>query len=348
MKEKVIFWFDEVGQEHGLIVGGKCANLGEMVRMGLRVPPGFAISVKAYERFCQETGAAPEISHYVESLGKLEGIEQFDEASRTIRTVIESKEMPEDLKKEISSAYQALCAKVGISDVPVAVRSSGVAEDSASASYAGQFETSLNVKGEAEVLDKVRRVWSSAFTARAIAYRARKGIPVGGEMLGVGVLKMVNPRCAGVSFSIDPASGDASKIVIEANWGLGEGVVSGAASVDRYVVNKDRLEIRERTIGNKEIQVVSKEKGTVVEEVPLDKRLISCMTDEEVLEVARLAKLLEDQLGSPQDIEWAIDADLPFPQNVLLLQTRPVTGVVKKSTTDQILDLMLSRLYRGL
>lgn len=347
MRGKVIFWFDEVGQEHSHIVGGKCANLGAMIQMGMPVPPGFAISVKAYKRFVEETGTAPEVSRRIESLGKLEGIEQFDKASQTIRSLIESREIPKDLREEISLAYRALCAKMGISEVPVAVRSSGLVEDSASASYAGQFETFLNVKGEAEVLDKVKRVWSSAFTARAIAYRARKGIPIGEEMLSVGVLKMVNPRCAGIGFTVDPASGNTSKIIIEANWGLGEAVVSGAASVDRYAVNKDTLEIGERTIGNKEIQVVSKEKGTVTEEVPPDKRLISCMANEEIKEVARLAKLLEDHLGSPQDIEWAVDADLPFPQNVLLLQTRPVTGIVKKSTTDQILDLMLSRLTGG-
>ncbi|MEW6375981.1 MAG: PEP/pyruvate-binding domain-containing protein [Thermodesulfobacteriota bacterium] len=347
MRGKVIFWFDEVGRESSQVVGGKCANLGAMIQMGMRVPPGFAISAEAYQWFIEDTGVALEISHYIESLGKIEGIKQLEETSRTIRTIIESKGIPEDLKEKISLAYRTLCAKVGIPDVPVAVRSSGLVEDSASASYAGQFETFLNVKGEVEVVDKVKKVWSSSFTTRAIGYRAKRGIPVGAEvLLGVGVLKMVNPRCAGIGFTIDPVSGSTSKIIIEANWGLGEGVVSGATQVDRYVVDKDTLEIKESTIGNKETRVVSKEKGTIIEEVAVDKRLISCMADEEVKEVSRLAKLLEEQLGSPQDIEWAIDNDLLFPQNVVLLQTRPVTAIVKKSATDKILDLMLSRLYR--
>lgn len=337
---KLIFWFEEIGKEHNDMVGKKCANLGVMTQMGMPVPPGFAISIDAYKRFIEQTGVAGEIAGYVSGLGKLkgEGVARFEEISRNIRAMIENQPMPESLKAEIASYYEQLCNRVGIPGVPVSVRSAGTA------SRPGMFETYLNVKSKDEVLEKVKEVWASAFTPRAIAFRVGKGIPVDGDMLGVAVPKMVNARAAGIGFTVDPVSGDSSKIVIEANWGLGEGVVSGAETVDRFVVDKQSLEIMERAVVKKLKQVVSKEKGAEWEDIPLEMQSIPCSSDEEIKEIARLARVLEERLEQPQDMEWAIDPDFSFPRNVFLLQTRPAKVAVKKleSASDQLADRLVS------
>lgn len=343
---KHIFWFEEIGQEHNDIVGKKCANLGEMMRITPNIPLGFAVSTFMYRRFIEETGAAQEMASYVKGFGELKGkgIEIFTEMSQTIQGIIERKKIPAYLKEEIITHYEELCNRVGIPDVPVSVRSAGTE------SRPGMFDTYLNVKGVEEVLEKIKRVWASAYTARAIAFRVNKNIPVLGDEMGVGVVKMVNARSAGIGFTVNPITGDTSKVVIEANWGLGEGVVSGAESVDRFVVDKKSLDIVERIVVKKTKCVVNKEKGVEWIDVPPDKRSLPSSNDEELIEVAKLAKQLEERMGCPQDMEWAIDSDFPFPQNVFLLQTRPAKTVAKKqeSTTDRIIDMIAKKLYHRL
>jgi len=337
---KLILWFEEIGQEHNNIVGKKCANLGEMIRMGLPVPPGFAISIDMYKKFIQDTETDEKISRYVSNLGELKGkgIALYEKVSRTIRTMIEGQPIPESLRAEILTCYEELCNKVDICDVPVSVRSAGTA------SRPGMFETYLNIKGKEEILDKVKKVWASAFTTRAIAFRVNKGIPVDGDMLGIAVVKMVNARAAGIGFTIDPVSGDSSKVVVEANWGLGEGVVSGEESVDRFVVDKQSFEIVERSVGKKIKRVVNTEKGAEWEDTPSEMRSIPCLSDEEIKEIARLGKSLEERLGKPQDMEWAVDPDFSFPRNIFLLQTRPAKTVAKKpeSASEQLADRLVS------
>jgi len=341
--KKLIFWFEEIGKEYNSIVGKKCANLGEMVRMGLPVPPGFAISIDMYRKFLIDSGASLELSRFVESLGDLKdfNITKIDQMSQTIQAIIEEKKMPTEIERQISENYERLCKLTQIPDVAVSVRSAGVE------SRPGMFETYLNVKGIGDVLEKVKKVWASAYTSRAIAFRLNKGLPLLGDELGVAVLKMVNACASGIGFTIDPISGNASKVVIESNWGLGEGVVSGEGSVDRFSIDKKTMEISERIIGEKSRHVVSRGVGAEWETVPLEKRSIPCLNDQEIQEISRLAMELEKKLGSPQDIEWAIDLDFPFPKNIFLLQTRPAKVIARKleSTSDQIIDLM-AKLYR--
>jgi pyruvate,water dikinase len=341
---RLIFDFEELGQEHKKLVGKKCANLGEMMRMGLPVPPGFALSIALYRKFARESGAAEEISGYVSRLGELKGqsIALFDKLSRDIRGIMESKEIPEDITEMIASHYQELGKKVKIADVPVSVRSAGTA------SRPGMFESYLNVIGIEDVLDKVRKVWSSAYTARAIAFRINKGIPVTGDELGVAVSKMVNARSAGIAFTVDPVTADTSRIVISANWGLGEGVVSGAESVDRFVVDKEGFAIVESSIAKKARQIINKKRGVGWEAVPTKKQSLPCLSDDEVIAVAKIAMKLEECLGKPQDIEWAIDPDLPPSKNIFLLQTRPAKVAARKEeeVTDRMIDLITKRFYR--
>jgi pyruvate,water dikinase len=339
---RMIHWFEELGKEHNNMVGKKCANLGQMTRMGLAVPPGFAISIAMYEKFIHETGAAEEMASYVKGLGNLQeaGISVFDEMSRTLRSLIEAKEMPSSIREAINSYYTKLCNKTGIENVPVSVRSAGTE------SRPGMFETYLNVRGIEEVIDKVKKVWASAYTARAVAFRINKGLPVLGDELGIAIPKMVDARASGITFTVEPVTADDSKIILEANWGLGEGVVSGAESVDGFVVDKESLAIVARHVGNKVKCVVYAKNGADWAEVPDHMQRMPCISDEEILEIARVARSAEKTLEGPQDMEWAIDQDLVFPNSLFWLQTRPAKVAAKKkfSASSHIAELIAKKL----
>ena len=337
----MIYWFEELGKEHNDMVGKKCANLGQMTRMGLAVPPGFAVSIALYEKFIHETGTDEKMVSYVKGLGNLQGvgISIFEEMSRTLRSMIEAKEMPSSIQEAIASYYANLCKKTGIANVPVSVRSAGTE------SRPGMFETYLNVRGIEEVIEKVKKVWASAYTARAVAFRVNKGFPVLGDELGVAIPKMVNARASGITFTVDPVTADDSKILLEANWGLGEGVVSGAESVDGFVVDKESLEIVARHVGNKVRCVVYTKDGADWADVPEHMQNMPCISDEEIIEIAKVAKEAEKSLGGPQDMEWAVDQDLSFPESLFWLQTRPAKVAAKKkvSASSLIAELIAKK-----
>jgi pyruvate,water dikinase len=340
--EKLIFWFEEIGKEHNDLVGKKCANLGEMTRMGLAVPPGFALSLDAYRLFVKESGLASEMEQYVQKFGDLkgQGITVFDQMSQTLRNMIEAREIPENLKTQILVFYKELSSRLGVDSPAVSVRSAGTE------SRPGMFETYLNVKGREDLLEKVKKVWASAYTPRAIAFRANKGFPILGDELGVAVPKMVNARASGITFTVDPVTADDSKILLEANWGLGEGVVSGAESVDGFVVDKENMEIVARHVGNKVKCVVYTKDGADWADVPDHMQSMPCISDEEILEIAKVAKAAEKTLGGPQDMEWAVDQDLSFPGSLFWLQTRPAKVAAKKkvSATSHIAELIAKKL----
>ena len=341
MPERYIFWIEELGQEHCEIVGKKCGNLGEMAKIGLLVPPGFALSVEAYKDFMIQTNARREIQNYLSQLsGDIETIEQFNQASRDIRQIVESKEMPEAMKDTILSFYDGLCRRCDCV-VAVSTRSAGPI------SHPGQYETYLNVKGKADLLEKIKKVWASSFNPRSLAFRKRKALPLENDPIGVAVLKMVNARAAGVIFTADPNTGDMSKMILEANWGLGESVVSGELMPDVYVLKKDTLEMLEKKLGKKSKYVTCKELGVAEEECPADLSSAFCLRDEEAREVGKLGILLEKHFGVPQDVEWAIERDLELPKSVILLQTRPAVIARKKSPVDQVVDLMLNLYSKG-
>ena len=341
MSERFIFWFEELGQEHCEIVGGKCGNLGEMAKIGLPIPPGFALSVDAYKDFMIQTNARREIQNYLSQLsGDIETIEQFNQAGRDIRQIVESKEMPEAMKDTILSFYDGLCRRCDCI-VAVSTRSAGPI------SHPGQYETYLNVKGKTDLLEKIKKVWASSFNPRSLAFRKRKALPLENDPMGVAVLKMVNARAAGVVFTADPNTGDTSRMIMEANWGLGESVVSGELMPDVYVLKKDTLEILEKKLGKKSKYVTCKELGVAEEECPADLSGAFCLRDEEAKEIGRLGILLENHFGVPQDVEGAIERDLELPKSIILLQTRPAVIARKKSPVDQVVDLMLNLYSKG-
>jgi pyruvate,water dikinase len=335
MAEKWLFWLDEIGQGHNDLVGKKCANLGEMHTIGLPVPPGFALTVEAYERFLTETGVRHELRQYLSEFSvDPQDARKYQEAAEVTRQIVESKGMPKDMEDTIASCYDALCQRCGIVDVAVSTRSAGVV------SHPGQYETYLNVKGKADLMEKIIKVWSSTFNTRSLISRARQGLPLESDPIGVAVLKMVNARCAGICFTADPNNGNKSKITIEANWGLGESVVGGMIVPDIWTLDKESLEVLEKRLGDKKVQITFRESGVQEEEIPPDRRSIFCLSDEEATKIGQLAKILESHFGTPQDLEWAIDSNSPFFENVLLLQTRPEV-IKKKGTTYRILDEIL-------
>ena len=336
MSKKWVLWFEELGQDSSDLVGKKCANLGEMTGMGLRVPQGFALSLEAYRDFMSLTGAAEEIKDYLDKAHyDFKDIQQFNEASVKLRRIVESKELPLEMNEAILSNYQELCRRCNGENLAVSTRSAGAS------SHPGQYETHLNVIGESDLTDKIIKVWSSTFNPRSLSARKRAGVPIENDPIGVAVLKMVNARSGGVLFTADPNTGDPSRMIIEANWGLGESVVGGEAMPDVYIVEKENLKVVEKKLGTKGKYVTFKQVGVVETDAPSEKSESLCLSDEEAKEIGRLGKTLETHFGVPQDVEWAIDQDLKFPESVILLQTRSEVIAQQKEPVEQVLDLML-------
>ena len=342
MAKKWIYALEELGQEHLNLVGRKCANLGEMTKLGMRVPPGFAISVDGFENYMQVTGLGKRIEAYFSSLGEdlKKSVQKQMDASRAAKDMIAQTPLPSGMADEIVSNYEALCARCGVPDLPVAVRSSG------SVSMPGQMETYLHVRGSAEVTRRVLEVWESTFNTRAIAFRLEKGMPVDKAPIGVGVIRMVNAKSAGVLLTVVPTTGDTDRVVIEGNWGLGESVVAGEINPDNFIVNKSSMSI-EKKVNKKTRCVVSTANGTVKADVPAHLQELPCLEDEEIRELVRIALGVEKHFGMPQDMEWVVDQDLPFPENVIWVQARPAkfTAQRKEADADYIVDQM-ARLFR--
>ncbi|MDO9535819.1 MAG: PEP/pyruvate-binding domain-containing protein [Bacillota bacterium] len=361
-EKRWLFRFNELTQQKFLSVGKKCANLGEMTHVGLPVPPGFALSVDAYTLFLHKTGLYQEITEYLKQYNLFSPLNysEYQKISLALRKLIDSRQMPEDMAETIRIYYREVEEQSGIEDVPVAIRSSGPV------SMPGQFETYLNIRGVEDVIQKIIHCWSSTFTTQAIAYRIQKstqqsfirpslGTSLGGpepkiditSPIGVGVLKMVNAKSSGVAFTVHPTSGDRNKIVVEGNWGLGESVVGGDISPDRFVIDKQTMHI-DPTINCKTKRVVYSSKGTTEEEVPLELQNNPCLSREELQRIIRFALQLEQYFGAPQDVEWAVDQDLSSEDNLLLLQTRPVSNVVehKKLSAENIADLFISKVFK--
>ncbi len=336
--EKWIFWFDEIGKDANDFVGKKCANLGEMTRLGMRVPYGFAISVKGFEEFMNLTGLSQRIRALIDAeRDNLKQIEVSQRIGRTIQGLFETTPMPETMRKEVTTYYDALCEKVGKRDIPVAVRSSGVI------SMPGQMDTYLNVIGGDSVAEHIKKVWASSYSARAIAFRLEQGRPIEWAPIGVAVMMLVHAKAAGVVLTVLPTTGDTSRLVIEGNWGFGESVVSGDITPDSFVVEKEGFKITNRNVANKRHMVARNERGTTHVLVPEELQDKPCLTDDEIIEITQTALHVERHFGVPQDMEWVIDKDLPFPTNIFWVQARPARYTKTNATgdIDYIIDLMV-------
>lgn len=321
----------ECGLERLHHIGGKAARLGALQRAGFRGAPGFVLTTHAY-RGLLATGLARRVR---QALGEMTGDEwpAAVSASRRIRDLIEREAMSPNCCRAIVRDYAALAHDAGISDPPVAIRSSATAECLATHSFAGQQETFLWVRGADQVVAHVHKVWSSLFSPQAILYRRSFGFPTGKVLMAVVIQRMVDARTAGVTFTMNPSNGDRSKIVIEANWGFGESVVSGEVTPDRFMVEKATLQIITRTIATKPWEYAVAADGGGLARMPVsdERRVRPCLSDAEVQALAAVAKAIERRFGEPQDIEWAIERNAAGGEGVVLLQSRPETGWKAKS-----------------
>ena len=297
--------------------GGKGANLGELASAGLPVPPGFVIGAPAYAAYCVQTGLRARLEALLDGVD-VEDTAALAAAAAAARALFDETPIPDWLRGRILEA----CAELGVDDAPVAVRSSATAEDTASASFAGMNETFLNIRGADAVLDAVRRCWRSLFGARTVYYRGSNGLGQADMDIAVIVQRQIASTRSGVMFTVNPASGDRGELVIEGAFGLGESVVSGSVSPDRYVVEKATLAIRAREVRRKELAIEPAEGGGTRErELTAEEALLPVLSDEEVLALARLGIADEEHYDSPQDTEWAFDAD----GSLWMLQSRPIT-----------------------
>jgi pyruvate,water dikinase len=307
-------------------VGGKCASLGELLRAQIPVPPGYAITTKAYELFLEENGLTNKVLNRLENLDESK-VEEINAASADIRSWIEAGTISVPLEDVIAEHYRLLSRRARTPACPVAVRSSATAEDLPDASFAGQQDTFLWVRGVDDLLDKTRKCWSSLFTPRAISYRIKMGFEHSKVLISVAVQKMVRSFTAGVMFTLNPATGDRATVVIDSNWGYGESVVSGEVTPDQFQVNKITMEIMKKAVSDKAVYYTTDpETDEVIKlEVDAERRAQQSLLDAEIVDLAKFAGLIEKHYGKPMDIEWATEKSLPYKGEVFILQSRPET-----------------------
>lgn len=318
-QDKQIVWFNEIDKDDIGLVGGKGANLGEMASTDLPVPNGFIVTSGAYFQFLKENNLEKIIKEASKEID-LEQPETVNRAANKVKPAIKKGKISEELAKEIISAY----AKLGslLKNSYVAIRSSATAEDLPTASFAGQQETFLNVKGEANVVEKVRDCWASLFEPRSIFYRQQNNFDHLKVGIAVVVQKMIDADVSGVMFTIDPITNEKNRIVIEAVYGLGEFIVQGKVIPDKYVVDRRNFDIISRDIAKQTVQLTKV--GSLNKQTRVPKKLQTKrkLTDKQIIELAKLGKKIHQHYFFPQDIEWILLKDKFF-----VVQTRPVTTI---------------------
>lgn len=324
-KEKeFLLWFEQMERGDVAIVGGKSSSLGEMTsKTDVPVPYGFATTAYAYRYFIEKSGLKEKMQAILADLTDVENSAQLRDVSARLREAIMAEEMPADLSASIAAAYEELGKKVGEAEPYVAVRSSATAEDLPDASFAGQQDTYLNVKGAENIIAKVKECYASCFTDRAVYYREKQGFDHIEVALSAVIQMMVFSKAAGVMFTVNVATGDDSNILIEGAFGLGEYVVQGTVTPDNYTVSKAENKIIDRCVNEQDVMLVRKEGGDCEEQpVPEELRNVQTLTDEQILELAGYAKKIEAHYGCYMDMEWGIDARN---NKIWILQARPET-----------------------
>ena len=318
-----ILWLEEIRKEDIAAVGGKGASLGEMSSMGLPVPGGFVVTSRAFRHFLIETGIEQPLFSNLENLN-VDDNNALEQASKKARALVMKAKMPASLKERIRESYQ----KLNGGGMVVAVRSSATAEDLPDASFAGQQETFLNIKGEKNLLDAVQKCWASLYGARAIYYRAKQGFDDRSVNIAVVVQQMINSEKAGVMFTSHPVTGEPLTI-IEGSWGLGEAVVSGSVSPDKYVYDQRTENVIDKLIAQKKTEIVSDgEHGTKTLDIGKERQETPVLSDDEVARLATYGKVAETHYGIPQDVEWSIVGE-----TIYILQSRPIT-TIRSGTTS--------------
>jgi len=329
--QPLVVFFKDIDKEDLPLVGGKGANLGEMTKAGFPVPPGFSITVRAYDLFLEENKLNKELFDLLKQTD-VNHPKQLADTAKKIQKKIISAKIPDEVVREVIRIYKKLFKGREL----VAVRSSATAEDLPTASFAGQQATFLNIKGEANLLNSVRQCWASLFTARAIFYREENKISHEKVKISVIVQKMIQSVVSGVMFTINPVTNEKDRILIEAVWGLGELIVQGTVVPDRYNVQKETFSILSKQISDQPIQLIKVGKETKEAEVPKKLREKQKISDEEIIELAKIGDKLQKHYYFPQDVEWAKEG-----KNLYIVQTRPVT------TFQQVADKQLKSKQEG-
>jgi len=318
--------FSQIDKHDIPIVGGKSANLGEMTGAGFPVPDGFAVTVEAYDIFLKENSLIEPINEILKDLDVTK-TESLAHVSKSIQNRIKKGTVPKVVAEEIRAFYKKLS---GRRPDYIAARSSATAEDLPGASFAGQQETYLNVKGDANVIDSVRKCWASLFTQRALFYREQNNISHKKVKISVIIQKMIQSEVSGVIFTVDPVTNDKDKIIIEAVWGLGELIVQGTVVPDRYVVQKETFSILSKQISDQKKQLIMVGSDTREEKVPEKIQSKPKLSDEEIVDLAKIANKIQKHYYFPQDIEWARQN-----KTLYITQSRPVT-TLKSSKKKEV------------
>jgi len=296
-------------------VGGKAANLGELIKAGISCPPGFCVTTRAFEFYLKASGLEEKFLAILHDASK-SGSECASEISRLFQEI----KVPEEVKAPIIQAYRQMEHVCG-HGVPVAVRSSGLVEDVESSSFAGQFDSFLGIIGEQDLIRSISNCWMSLFNARSIAYSRRKRVGTIPLAMAVIVQKLVKAKKAGVMFTLHPVTLEKNHIVIEATFGLGERLVSGRVSPDTYILSKDDFTIIQRNIVEKKLATLYIDsEGLAEREVDPNLQNAPALSDYELVELGRLGAQIEALFGEPQDIEWALESGV-----IYIVQTRPIT-----------------------
>jgi pyruvate,water dikinase len=330
-----ILWLDESSAAGNPLLGGKFANLGEMTAAGFAVPPGFGITTTAYRYFLRSAGLEDEARRVRAAAPGLQ-LSEIRRETAVLLAGIANAPFPPDLEALVRENYARLESRLGVADVPVAVRSSGESEDLAGASFAGQYDSFLWICGADALLVHVRACWAGMFGEAVLSYRQNGDtvISQGDFAMCVGVQHMVQARAAGVLFTLDPITGDRSKMVLEACWGLGEGVVKGDVTPSRFTVDKVTMELIKRDVTPQTEEYRFEPGAAAVRLAPIEaqRQGSPCVSDDEVRTLATLAKRIETTRGAPQDIEWAVS----HRGDVWVLQVRPETVWSRRERTPLV------------
>ncbi len=321
-----ILRFSEVGRDHIPEVGGKGANLGELVGAGLPVPPGFCVTAQAYRDFIVEAGLQDPIAEILADM-QPDDLEDVKARSEAIQDLITQSAIPAEIERGITEAYLELCEELEQPELPIAVRSSATAEDLPGASFAGQQETYLNIRGVPSLLERSRLCWASLWSHPAVTYRHEQGFEHDKVYLCIAVQAMIEADVAGILFTANPVNGNRDELLLNASWGLGEAVVSGLVTPDTITVWRSERRILDYAVGSKEMAIhYAADGGTLEVETSEDQRISPALSDPHVLELAALGERIEEHYGSPQDIEWALRKGKWY-----VLQSRPITTLREPS-----------------
>jgi len=326
MHTSCLLWFKDIHFEDVNIVGGKGANLGEMYSIGIPVPNGFVVTADTYFDFIKVNNLKPQIKNILD-ITNVDHPDELQSASKKIRAIIKKAPFTHDVSVQIMTAYKKLGNFGGLVDIPVAVRTSATAEDSADASFAGQGDTFLNVIGESNVLHRVRDCWASLFTPRSLFYQVKNNYDHFKIGVAVPVQKMVQSEISGIMFTANPVSNNKNEIIIEAIWGLGEYIVQGVVTPDQFIIDKSNWTIKQKNNVPQDRQLIRDTNETHEVDVPKYKQKKVKIDDAFALKIAKIGQKLHNHYGKPQDIEFAIEKDKFY-----VVQTRPITTLNNAAT----------------